>query len=65
MMWFRSILAMRFNWRRGPLEPATGIGLSVPSLGLGLPNIVLVQDNLNIHSKASLYEAFPRRAHRP
>ena len=24
--------------------------------------IVLVQDNLNIHSKASLYEAFPAAA---
>ena len=23
------------------------------------PSIVLVQDNLNIHSKAPLYEAFP------
>ncbi len=27
--------------------------------------IVLVQDNLNIHSKASLYEAFPAAEARP
>jgi hypothetical protein len=32
-------------------------GLSLP-LAFGM-NFVLVQDNLNIHSKASLYQAFP------